>query len=113
LAESPVLKPISPIIAWGLPIVEFIVSLLLFFPRYRLIGLYSTFALMIGFTGYVVVVLTTSEELPCSCGGIIEDLSWQGHLIFNSSLIVLAFIGIKIGRRLQLANRQAPFSKQI
>lgn len=99
LEESPVLEPVAPIVAWGLPVVEFIVSILLFFPRWRLKGLYAAFGLMVIFTGYVIALLTTSTELPCSCGGIIEELSWQGHLIFNSSLILLVFAAIKMERK--------------
>lgn len=98
LEESPVLEPVAPIVAWGLPIVEFILCVLLFFPRWRLKGLYATFGLMVIFTGYVIALLMTSIELPCSCGGIIEELSWQGHLIFNSTLILLSFAAIKMGR---------------
>jgi uncharacterized membrane protein YphA (DoxX/SURF4 family) len=101
LAESPVLEPVAPVVASGLPITEFIVSILLFFPRYRLKGLYASFVLMVVFTGYVIAVLTTSTELPCSCGGIIEQLSWQAHLIFNSALIILSLIGIRMKRRLE------------
>jgi uncharacterized membrane protein YphA (DoxX/SURF4 family) len=104
LEESPVLEPVAPLVAWGLPIVEFIVSILLFFPRWRLQGLYAAFVLMVLFTGYVIALLTTSTELPCSCGGIIEELSWQGHLIFNSSLILLSFAAIRMERK----NRKLP-----
>jgi len=98
LEDSPVLEPVAPIVAWGLPIVEFIVSVLLFVPKWRLKGLYAAFGLMMLFTGYVIALLTTSTELPCSCGGIIEQLSWQGHLICNSSLILISFAAIKMER---------------
>jgi uncharacterized membrane protein YphA (DoxX/SURF4 family) len=99
LEESPVLEPVVPIIAWGLPTIEFIVSILLFFPRWRLKGLYAALGLMVIFTAYVIVLLTTSTELPCSCGGIIEELSWQGHLVFNSSLVLLSFAAIKMEKK--------------
>ena len=99
LAESPILAPVAPIVAWGLPITEFIISILLFLPRYRLKGLYAAFVLMILFTGYVIAILSFSTELPCSCGGIIEQLSWKGHLIFNSLLILLAYVGIRMAKK--------------
>jgi hypothetical protein len=100
LAESPVLAFAAPIIAWGLPITEFIISLLLFFPRFRLKGLYASLIIMILFTAYVITILSIDKELPCSCGGIIEALSWTGHLIFNSSFVLLALLAIRIQRRL-------------
>jgi hypothetical protein len=58
---------------------------------------------MVLFTGYVIALLTTSTELPCSCGGIIEQLSWQGHLVFNSTLILLSFAAIRMERNRKLA----------
>ena len=101
LEESPVLEPVASVIAWCLPIVEFVVCILLFFPRFRLKGLYASFLMMTSFTVYVAVLLLTSPELPCSCGGIIEELSWQGHLIFNIALIILSYLGIRMQRKLQ------------
>jgi len=99
LGETP-LEPVAPIVAWGLPITEFIISLLLFFPRYRLKGLYATFIIMVLFTGYIIVLLTRDKELPCSCGGIVEALSWKGHLIFNSALILLSLAAIRMQKKI-------------
>jgi len=109
LEESPVLEKVAPMIAWGLPITEFAVSILLFFPKYRLKGLYATFALMIGFTLYVIALLATSTELPCSCGGIIEELSWPGHLIFNGTLTLLAFTSIVLQKKIYKEDQNKPF----
>jgi uncharacterized membrane protein YphA (DoxX/SURF4 family) len=71
LAESPVMAPFSKLIAILLPIVELIVVVLLAIPRWRLKGLYATLGLMILFTAYIIVLIATSDNLPCSCGGII------------------------------------------
>ena len=105
LAESPLLRPIASLIAGGIPITEFIISTLLFFPRYRLKGFYLTFILMVLFTAYIITLFTISPELPCSCGGIIEQLSWSGHLILNSSLILLAFIAIRTQKAINRAKK--------
>lgn len=94
LAQSPVLKPIAPFIAWGIPIVEILVSNMLFFPVTRLQGLYASITLMVIFTCYIIVILTLSEELPCSCGGVLEQLSWPAHLVFNIVFIALGVAGI-------------------
>lgn len=105
LAESPIMAPVAPVVIWALPITEFIVSLLLFFPKYRLKGLYAAFILMVLFTAYVGILLSISTELPCSCGGIVEALSWQGHLIFNSVLILLSFAAIRMQRKINRAQK--------
>jgi uncharacterized membrane protein YphA (DoxX/SURF4 family) len=101
VADSPILQPIAPLIAWGLPLIEFLVTLLLIIPRWRLKGLYASLALMIAFTGYVGAIMIFDKELPCSCGGIISLLSWRDHLILNSVLILLAFAGVKLERQLR------------
>jgi uncharacterized membrane protein YphA (DoxX/SURF4 family) len=101
IAESPLLKPVSSLIAWALPLTEFLVSILLIIPRWRLKGLYASLALMIAFTLYIGAIMTFNKELPCSCGGVISLLSWQGHLVFNSLFILLAFIGVRLERQLQ------------
>ena len=102
LYESPILAPIAPVVAWGLPVAEFIISLLLFFPRYRLKGLYLTFILMTLFTAYIITLFTINPELHCSCGGIIEALSWKGHLVFNGALILLSLAAIRMQRALNV-----------
>jgi len=101
IAESPILKPIAPFIAWSLPLTEFLVSLLLIIPRWRLKGLYASLILMIAFTAYIGAIMIFNKELPCSCGGIISLLSWKGHLVFNSLFILLAFIGVRLERQIR------------
>jgi hypothetical protein len=89
LAESPILawaaKPVALFLPWG----EFAIVLMLVIPRWRLKGLYASLALMIMFTAYIVVLFSISTDMPCSCGGIIELLSWKQHLLFNCSFILL------------------------
>lgn len=100
VAESPILKPFAWWIAWGIPLTEFAVAVLLLLPRWRLRGLYSALGLMLLFTGYIIAILGFSEHLPCSCGGVLESLSWRAHLIFNSVFIILASAGILVKKQL-------------
>lgn len=101
IAESPILQPVAPFIAWSLPLTEFLVSLLLIIPRWRLKGLYASLMLMIAFTLYIGAVMSFSKELPCSCGGIISQLSWNGHLVFNSVFILFAYAGVRLEKRIR------------
>lgn len=94
LGKSPVLAAYADIIVWAVPFVEIVISLMLLFTRLRLIGLFASFFLMVMFTAYIMVILNFSDYVPCSCGGILEELGWTEHLIFNSVFIALAFIGI-------------------
>ena len=106
IAASPLLSSISYSLAVLLPIVEIIVAILLFIPKWRLPGLYASLSLMLIFTVYIIGILNFSQKLPCSCGGVLELLSWKDHLIFNCLLIVLAILGIRI------ANKILPLTSQ-
>lgn len=99
IAESSMLTPFASLIAWTVPIIEFAIILLLITPRWRLKGLYVTLILMSIFTIYVIALLIFSPTLPCSCGGIIQHLSWTQHIVFNCFFIVLAIWGISLQKR--------------
>jgi len=114
IAESPILAPIAPFIAWALPLVEFAVAVALFIPAWRLWGLYASSVLMLLFTGYIAALLSFSEELPCSCGGILQEMSWQQHLVFNITFTVLSIVSVILERKRRKAkntgNNDAAFS---
>jgi len=62
----------------------------------RLTALYAAFSLMVMFTAYIAFILNFSDYIPCSCGGILEKMSWKEHLIFNSGFVIIALIGIAL-----------------
>jgi len=99
LIDSPVLSPVAKPVALLLPWTEFAVVLLLLYPPWRLTGLYASLLLMVVFTSYILVILSFSDHLPCSCGGIIQQLSWKQHLLFNSAFIVAAIWAILLQRK--------------
>ena len=70
LGQSPLLSAFADWVAVAVPLVEFIIVLLLLTNKYRLLGLYGSFALMTMFTAYIVIILNFSSFTPCSCGGI-------------------------------------------
>jgi uncharacterized membrane protein YphA (DoxX/SURF4 family) len=105
LVSSPILSPIATLVAWGLPWVEFAITLMLIIPRWRLKGLQASLVLMILFTGYIIGLFLIDKEMPCSCGGIIQQLSWKQHLIFNGIFILLAIWGALLQKREKKAHR--------
>lgn len=94
LRGHPLLKNHTILISWVLPIVELLVCILLFFPRLRKAGLYSSFAVMLIFTIYVGYMMAFVPNLPCSCGGIISALTWKQHIIFNAFFTFLGAYAI-------------------
>jgi hypothetical protein len=99
LAMSPILSWAAKPVAVLLPVVEFLIVLMLVVPRWRLKGLYSSFILMTAFTIYIIAMFMVAPEMPCSCGGIIELLSWKGHLVFNGVFVLLNAIAVRLQKK--------------
>jgi len=94
IGQSPLITRFAPVLAIVVPVAEIAIALLLVIPRYRRAGLYASFAIMTLFTVYIVVLLTLSEKIPCSCGGVISQMSWTQHLYFNIVFMLLALLGM-------------------
>jgi uncharacterized membrane protein YphA (DoxX/SURF4 family) len=99
LKTSPLIGNWASTIAWLLPILEISIGLLLLLPKTRLLGLWSSFIVMIGFTAYLVYMIYFTPNLPCSCGGVLKQMTWKEHLILNLAFIFLALIGLIINKR--------------
>jgi hypothetical protein len=94
LGQSPILANTSGFIAWFIPTVELLIAIFLSTPKLRSVGLYSFFGLMTAFTTYIVLASKFSDYVPCSCGGVLENLGWTAHLIFNAAFMLLAVTAI-------------------
>jgi uncharacterized membrane protein YphA (DoxX/SURF4 family) len=88
------LTSFSGFIAWFIPFIEIVVSIMLAFPRFRAMGLYMAFTLMVLFTGYIIAILNFNGRVPCSCGGVLEKMGWTEHLVFNIVFVLIAAAGI-------------------
>jgi uncharacterized membrane protein YphA (DoxX/SURF4 family) len=94
IQKSPYIYPVASFVAPATPIFELLLVFLLIFPKSRLAGLYLSYFVMLLFTGYVYIMLKFSPSLPCSCGGVISDMSWHQHLIFNAIFTILSTVGV-------------------
>ncbi|ASV78494.1 hypothetical protein M2T70_01795 [Elizabethkingia anophelis] len=94
ISASPLLNGFSQFLPYLIIIVEFLVTGLLCYRKTRNIGLIGSIILMLIFTGYTSLLLNTSDHLPCSCGGILEKMSWQQHLYFNIGCVILSLIAL-------------------
>jgi len=82
---------------WLLPTIELIAATLLIFPEWRRTGLLLSSILMFIFTIYIILVLSGYfKNIPCSCGGVLKQLGWRNHLIFNIFFLVLGIMGIQL-----------------
>lgn len=98
ISASPLLNGFSQFLPYTIIIVEVIIAGLLCYRKTRTIGLIGSLVLMLIFTGYITLLLSTSKNLPCSCGGILEKMSWNQHLYFNMGCVTLSAIafGLKL-----------------
>lgn len=104
--RSPFLQHVPPLAIVIVPVSELVIAALLIFKRTRLPGLYASLFLLTLFTGYVYIMLHYAYDLPCSCGGIIELLTWEQHLAVNFILTLLTAIAIVLQDRQTRLNRR-------
>jgi hypothetical protein len=96
LSKSTLIGNMAYPVSWIIPISELVIVVLLFFPATRPAGIYCSLFLMTAFTIYLVYMLAFASWLPCSCGGVLSQMSWKQHILFNISFILLALVAILI-----------------
>ncbi|MBX2914699.1 MAG: hypothetical protein KF856_05415 [Cyclobacteriaceae bacterium] len=100
MLNQPLPETLSQNLVWLVPVSEITTSIFLILKPLRLHGFVLAFLLMLAFTLYVSLILAnTFAYIPCSCGGILNTLSWEAHLIFNIVFTLLALAGIIIERK--------------
>lgn len=84
MAESPLLSPVLiPLISLLLPVLELGLGLFLLFKIKLRITLWASFCLMVLFTFYMVFLYFGFEHPPCACGGILNEMDYPAHIVFN------------------------------
>jgi hypothetical protein len=73
---------------------ELAIATLLLSAKYRLTALYASFILLFMFTCYIYLIRAFMKMVPCSCGGLIQKLSWSQHIILNLSLMAVTLAAI-------------------
>ncbi|WP_084166078.1 MauE/DoxX family redox-associated membrane protein [Anditalea andensis] len=82
----------ADLLLYVLPAIELAAAAMLLIPYFRYWGLVISTWLMGSFSLYIGVVMTGMlGRIPCSCGGVIQSMSWSLHLLFN-----LFFLGISL-----------------
>lgn len=100
LSKSPLLGNYAGFISFALPLAELVVACLLFFPKTRKLGLWSSLSLMIAFTSYLVYMIYFTPHLPCTCGGVLATMSWKEHLVFNIAFTTLAIFALLVNNKI-------------
>jgi len=94
LSMAPLVRNYATWIAAIIPATELIIAALIFIPATAKKGLIAGISLLVLFTVYLVYMILTDTNLPCSCGGVIQQLSWKQHIVFNLFFIATGIAGI-------------------
>jgi len=96
LEHQPLTKLYASLFSILIPTVELVIAIFLILPTLRKVGLQLSLILMTTFTLYVGYMLYVwpHNKLPCSCGGIIKQMSWTQHLAFNILFTLFALLGV-------------------
>lgn len=104
---------IADILTWLVPTIEITLTFLLLFPKTRNVALWTSLALLSVFTFYIAIVMTgIFGRTPCSCGGILKNMGYGTHLIFNLFFVSLALLGLAIENGWILINRWFHLKKE-
>ncbi|WP_169303312.1 MauE/DoxX family redox-associated membrane protein [Pedobacter cryophilus] len=85
----------ADVLAFALPFLELLLVTLLLVKYTYKVGLYLSTLLLTAFTLYIILVkLLVFDRVPCSCGGVLSEMSWTQHLFFNLFFLALSITAI-------------------
>lgn len=96
ISQSIVISPFTNWMVWFVPGIELLIALALTTEKWKTYALHTAFLLMVIFSTYIYIILNYIPDIPCSCGGVLEHMSWREHLLFNSTFVILGFIAILV-----------------
>lgn len=97
--------PLSVGLAWFIPLAELLAAIGLLFSKRRSISFLLSIALLLLFSGYIAAgLLGLLPQKPCSCGGVLRQLNWRTHLLFNLFFLGISMLGWRLNQRLNRKN---------
>jgi len=94
LAQMPIIAILAPLLGILLPVLELMIVWMLYKDSLRIKGFYASILLLFTFEIYISIMLLSGEKLPCTCGGIISQMGWKTHLLFNAVFMVISILPI-------------------
>lgn len=94
LGQSPLLTSFAGFVAWFIPVLEIAAAVFLMIPLTRIKAFYLSLSLLVMFTAYLVAIIHFSFYVPCTCGGILQNLDWNTHILFNLFFILLTIAAV-------------------
>jgi uncharacterized membrane protein YphA (DoxX/SURF4 family) len=111
LRQSSIVGAFAGTLFWLVPLSEILISIGLWIPRFRTAAFFCCYTLMLMFSGYIFLILHFSSYVPCSCGGVLDEMDWMTHFYFNLAFVALAAAAIFLMPRARPISWLHPFSK--
>lgn len=93
-------KAIALLFLWLVPLTELLISLLIMNKKTKISGLFAYILLMSAFIIYILLVSQNIfGRIPCSCGGAINTLSWNQHLMLNITFLLFSISSLLLTKR--------------
>ena len=94
MSQSPLIPPqLISFLAVFVPGAEIIMGCFVVFDKTRRMGFLLSFVTMLIFTLYLIMLVTIVENPPCACGGILGEMGYTEHIIFNIAFTGIALFG--------------------
>jgi putative oxidoreductase len=101
LGKQHIYPSLATVLLWAIPVSEILTALLLAFKKTKLMGLCCSLFMLILFTAYIgLALIGFYKEVPCSCGGVLKQISWKVHFWFNIFFLFITSIGIWIEKKM-------------
>jgi antibiotic biosynthesis monooxygenase (ABM) superfamily enzyme len=95
MLNQPLPEWLAVLLVWAVPLGELLAAALLLYPTLQAWGFLLASLLMGAFTGYaLLIILGQFSFIPCSCGGMLESLSWEHHLLMNCLFLIFSLGGL-------------------
>lgn len=95
LIKQPFSREMANTLLYALPTIELVAIALLSINRTRFLGFCLSFGLLLAFTIYIALIIANFyDHIPCSCGGILNKMSWRSHFWFNAFFIAITGYGL-------------------
>ena len=94
LLKNPLLSAHAVWIIWLVPFLEILLAFALLFEKIRFAALNGALALMVSFTTYIAIIFLSGDDIPCFCGGVLDNMGWFEHLIFNFGFVIIGIVAL-------------------
>lgn len=84
---------LSGVLSILIPLLMICTGISLISSKTKSVGLILSFSLLMTFTVYMAYIINFANPRPCSCIAMTSKLSWNGHLLLSTSLLILNVVG--------------------